>query len=120
MESRRGEELIGRFQFVKLNSDKVVAGLGELWHTELIRIKLHACVGGCHGQIEVIEKLQKQHPDRFTLDKLRHIRKINTYFSHPVYAHDGWVPEERPLTETGGQMNAAVRPFPLPSWRAKR
>jgi len=32
--------------------EEVVKGLGELWHrTELIRVKLHACVGGCHGQI---------------------------------------------------------------------
>ncbi|KAK0647813.1 Cis-aconitate decarboxylase [Lasiodiplodia hormozganensis] len=86
---------------------EVVAGLGETWHTELIRIKLYACVGGSHGQIEVLEKLQNQYPDRFTLDKLHSIKKIDTYLSHAIYAHDGWVPESRPLTETGGQMNAA-------------
>lgn len=92
-----------------ITSIQVVAGLGETWHTELIRIKLYACVGGSHGQIEVLEKLQNQYPDRFTLDKLHNIKKIDTYLSHAIYAHDGWVPESRPLTETGGQMNAAVR-----------
>ncbi|EOD45266.1 putative cis-aconitic acid decarboxylase protein [Neofusicoccum parvum UCRNP2] len=86
---------------------EVAAGLGEIWHTELIRIKLHACVGGSHGQIEVLEKLQLKHPDRFTLDQLPRIRKIKVGLSHAIYAHDGWVPESRPLTETGGQMNAA-------------
>ncbi|OJD32189.1 uncharacterized protein BKCO1_4000085 [Diplodia corticola] len=86
---------------------EVVKGLGETWHTELIRIKLHACVGGSHGQIEVLERMQHAHPDRFARDQLGRIQKIDVLLSEAIYAHDGWVPETRPLTETGAQMNAA-------------
>lgn len=95
--------------YVADNPRQITAGLGDTWHTELIRIKLHACVGGSHGQIEVLERLQDKYPERFAREKLQHIRKINVHLSHAIYAHDGWVPESRPLTETGAQMNAAVR-----------
>ncbi|KAI0384974.1 hypothetical protein F5Y04DRAFT_202875 [Hypomontagnella monticulosa] len=86
---------------------KVTEGLGEVWQTTNIRVKLHACVGGCHGQIEAIEKLQKAHPERFAIGNLGHIKSIKVGLSGPIFAHDGWEPQERPLTETGAQMNAA-------------
>lgn len=44
---------------------RVVEDLGHTWQVFNIRVKLHACVGGCHGQIEAIGKLQRQNPDRF-------------------------------------------------------
>ncbi|KAL7619415.1 hypothetical protein AAE478_009954 [Parahypoxylon ruwenzoriense] len=86
---------------------KVVAGLGDVWQTSNIRVKLHACVGGCHGQIEAIEKLQVVHPQRFALESLSHIASIKVGLSGPTFAHDGWEPHERPLSATGAQMNAA-------------
>ncbi|KAI0105036.1 hypothetical protein GGR51DRAFT_549227 [Nemania sp. FL0031] len=86
---------------------EITMGLGEIWHTSRIRVKLHACVGGCHGQIEAIEKLQMSHPDRFASDALRHIVSIKVGLSGPIFAHDGWEPHIRPLSSTGAQMNAA-------------
>jgi aconitate decarboxylase len=86
---------------------KVVAELGDEWHMMQIRVKLHACVGGCHGQIEAIDKLQQAHPQRFALDQLSHITRISVHLSGPIFAHDGWAPHERPLSPTGAQMNAA-------------
>ncbi|KAE8313953.1 hypothetical protein BDV41DRAFT_535555 [Aspergillus transmontanensis] len=87
--------------------EEVTTALGKEWQTTNIRVKLHACVGGCHGQIEALEKLQRNYPDRFAVDQLHNIRRITVSLSEPVFAHDGWAPEERPLTATGGQMNAA-------------
>lgn len=86
---------------------EIVADLGSIWHTAQIRIKLHACVGGCHGQIECLAKLQAAHPHRFASAALSQIAKITIWLSGPIFAHDGWPPEERPLTSTGAQMNAA-------------
>ena len=85
----------------------VTAGLGDVWQIEAIRIKLYACVGGCHGQIEVLEKMQNDHPERFTPESLRSITSISVGLSSAIYAHDGWVPEQRPMETTGAQMNAA-------------
>ena len=85
--------------------EEVTDQLGQLWHTNLIRIKLYACVGGCHGQIEVLQKMQQAHPDRFARNKLKNIQEITVYLSEAIFAHDGWVPE-RPITATGGQMSA--------------
>ncbi|KAF4177950.1 hypothetical protein CNMCM8927_000592 [Aspergillus lentulus] len=86
--------------------DEVVDQLGTLWHTEIIRFKLYACVGGCHGQIEVLQRMQERYPERFASEKLRDIGAIKVYLSEPIFKHDGWKPE-RPLTATGAQMSAA-------------
>jgi len=85
----------------------VVEGLGSTWQIEAIRIKLHACVGGCHGQIEVLEQLQKDNPERFRPKELRNINHIKVWLSPPIFNHDGWIPDQRPLETTGAQMNAA-------------
>ncbi|KAM0794190.1 hypothetical protein BDR22DRAFT_901012 [Usnea florida] len=74
---------------------EVSRDLGKYWHTEVIRVKLHTCVGGCYGLIE------------FTPQNLVKITSIHVRLSEPIFHHDGWVPEVRPLTATGGQMNAA-------------
>ncbi|RAH47523.1 MmgE/PrpD family protein [Aspergillus brunneoviolaceus CBS 621.78] len=87
--------------------EEVIAGLGRVWQTTHIRVKLHACVGGCHGQVEALERLQETYPDRFALENLQQIQSMRVALSEPVFAHDGWVPAERPLTATGAQMNAA-------------
>ena len=87
--------------------DEVTKGLGKRWETSNIRIKLHACVGGCHGQVEVIAKLQQAHLDRFAKENLHKIRKMTVYLSEPVMHHDGWAPDARPLATTGAQLNAA-------------
>ncbi|PYH93836.1 2-methylcitrate dehydratase PrpD, partial [Aspergillus ellipticus CBS 707.79] len=88
------------------NIEEVIEGLGTDWQTQAIRFKLYACVGGCHGQIEVLQRLQEENPERFADDKLEEIEAITVYLSAPIYAHDGWQPE-RPITATGAQMSAA-------------
>ena len=98
---------LGSKQNPAYNPSEVVKDLGRYWHTKVIRIKLHSCVGGCHGLIECLAKMQESHPKRFLPQKLGKIRDIHIYLSEPVFHHDGWAPEVRPLTATGGQMNAA-------------
>ena len=87
--------------------DEVVSELGTRWETERIRVKLHACVGACHGQVECIAKLQAMYPDRFDARNLQKVKSISVGLSEPAYPHAGWAPEQRPLTATGAQMNAA-------------
>lgn len=88
--------------------EEVVKGLGEFWHTtELIRVKLHACVGGCHGLIEVLARMQEKEKGRLARENLGKVKGIRIGLSNPIFHHDGWAPEGRPLTTTGAQMNAA-------------
>ncbi len=89
------------------NPLEIIRDLGKCWHTTVIRVKLHACVGGCHGLIECLAKIQEAHPERFTAQNLVKITSIHVRLSEPIYHHDGWAPEVRPLTATGAQMNAA-------------
>ena len=89
------------------NPLEVVRDLGKYWHTEVIRIKLHSCVGGCHGLIECLARMQEAHTKRFLPQSLDKIKDIHIRLSEPAFHHDGWAPEVRPLTATGGQMNAA-------------
>ncbi|KAK8862881.1 2-methylcitrate dehydratase PrpD [Apiospora arundinis] len=86
---------------------RVVDELGQRWEIFNIRVKLHACVGGCHGQVEAIAQLQQKHPERFEAEKLHHITSIRVGLSDPIFAHDGWEPFQRPLETTGAQMDAA-------------
>ncbi|KAK8107069.1 uncharacterized protein PG998_009082 [Apiospora kogelbergensis] len=86
---------------------RVVDGLGERWEVFGIRVKLHACVGGCHGQVEALAQLQQAYPERFEKENLRHISSIRVGLSSPIFAHDGWEPFQRPLETTGAQMDAA-------------
>ena len=51
--------------------------------------------------------MQTAHPDRFASAALSQITKITVWLFGPIFAHDDWPPEERPLTTTGAQMNAA-------------
>ena len=89
------------------NPLEIVKNLGSFWHTEAIRIKLHACVGGCHGLIELLARMQEAHPARFASQDLFKVKDIHVRLSDPIFHHDGWAPEVRPLTATGGQMCAA-------------
>ena len=85
-----------------------VKGLDELWHTtELIRVKLHACVGGCHGLIEVLARMQEKEKRQLARENLGKVKEIRIGLFNPIFHHDRWAPEGRPLTTTGTQMNAA-------------
>ncbi|KAI3320501.1 2-methylcitrate dehydratase PrpD [Xylariaceae sp. AK1471] len=97
----------GNGQTPPYDSRRVVEELGSTWQMMKIRVKLHACVGGCHGQIEALAQLQGKHPERFTRENLSRIKQIKVYLSGAIFAHDGWAPHERPMSETGAQMNAA-------------
>jgi len=84
-------------QTPKFKIHEVTGQLGSLWHTNHIRVKLYACVGGCHSQIECLERMQQAHPACFATENLTNIKKITVYLSAPIYGHDGWVAEERPM-----------------------
>ena len=87
----------------RYHEQEVVKELGQSWHTSVIRTKSHACVGGAHGLVEAIASLQDEHPQQMSaIDSITH---INIRLSKPVFAHDGWKAEQRPLSATGGQMN---------------
>jgi aconitate decarboxylase len=70
--------------------EEVVKGLGELWHTtELIRVKLHACVGGCHGLIEVLARMQEKEKGRLARENLGKVKEIRIGLFNPIFHHDG-------------------------------
>ena len=86
--------------------DELINGLGERWELHGIRVKLHAAMAALHGTIDCIEKLQKQHPDLFSAEKLSEIEKITTQHSKPAFEHGGWTaPRNEPLTSTAAQMS---------------
>lgn len=95
---------LGSSKSPRYQEQEIVKELGQYWHTKVIRTKLHACVGGAHGLIEAIASLQMKHPGKMA--QIRSMSHMNIRLSKPVFAHDGWKAEERPLTSTGGQMNA--------------
>lgn len=78
---------------------QITAGLGELWHTELIMIKSYAAQGGLHGPIQAALELRAE----YRVDPAR-VARIDVAVGHAVF-HHGWWPPERPLTPTGAQMN---------------
>ena len=96
----------GTKQHPKYKVEEVTKELGSRWETRNIRIKLHACVGACHGLVEVLAALQAAHPARFAKDHLTKIKSIKVGLSKPAMEHSGWPPEGRPLATTGAQMNA--------------
>ena len=55
----------------------------------------------------MLEKMQNDYPERFTPEGIRSIVNIVVGLSSTIYAHDGWVLEQRPMETTGAQMNAA-------------
>jgi aconitate decarboxylase len=87
--------------------DAIVEGLGTHWETMHIRNKLYAAVGTSHGMIEILENLQREHPERFQKENLSKIKSIHAAQSHAGFHHDGWTPEARPMEVTGSQMCAA-------------
>ncbi|HEY0451270.1 MmgE/PrpD family protein [Actinophytocola sp.] len=78
---------------------QVVAGLGEVWHTELIMVKSYAAQGGLHGTIQAALELRAEH----AIDAAQ-VDRVEIAVGHTVY-HHGWWPPERPLTAVGAQMN---------------
>ena len=82
--------------------DKIHERLGELWLLETARIKMYACVGAVHAMIELLSDLQTELPERFA--DLNKINNMIVGLSSPAFHHDGWSPEERPLSTTGAQM----------------
>ena len=96
----------GTKQRPRYKVEEVTSELGSRWETRNIRIKLHACVGACHGQVEALAVLQAKYPERFAKDQLSKIRRIGVGLSKAAMEHDGWAPESRPMSTTGAQMNA--------------
>jgi 2-methylcitrate dehydratase PrpD len=78
---------------------QVVAGLGEIWHTEVIMVKSYAAQGGLHGTIQAALELRAEH--RIDPKSIAH---IEIRVGQTVYSHGWWEPE-RPLTSIGAQMN---------------
>lgn len=80
---------------------QIVAGLGELWHTEQVAIKPYAAMAGLHAAIDAARELAAGAP----LDA-GSIESIAIYVSEPAFHHGGWR-AERPLTAVGAQMSLA-------------
>jgi 2-methylcitrate dehydratase PrpD len=78
---------------------QVLAGLGELWHTEMIMVKSYAAQGGLHGVIQAALELRAEHG----IDPAQ-VEQIDIRVGHTIYHHGWWTPE-RPLTSIGAQMN---------------
>ncbi|MFD6154932.1 MmgE/PrpD family protein [Nocardia sp. NPDC060256] len=78
---------------------RVIAGLGESWHTEVIMVKSYAAQGGLHGTIQAALELRAEH--RIDPKSIAH---IEIRVGQTVYSHGWWQPE-RPLTSIGAQMN---------------
>jgi len=96
----RGSGMTPQYQ-----EDEISKGLGSIWHTEQIKMKAYAACAGTHGLIDCIAEMQKKYPER--LANLDSIKSIRIELSAPTFAHNGWKAEERPVTSTGGQMNAS-------------
>lgn len=79
--------------------DEVRAALGERWETANIVIKPYAAMLGLHAAIDAVRALTAEAPIR-----VEAITRIDVAVGEAVYHHGWWRPE-RPLTETGAQMN---------------
>lgn len=86
--------------------DELVAGLGEKWEIEDVRIKLHAAMAVLHGTIDCVARLQQAHPERFK-DPLAGVDSIVTQHALPAFEHGGWAlpPPETPISSTAAQMS---------------
>lgn len=70
--------------------EEVVKELGTFWQTPAIRVKLHACVGACHGLIECLAGLQAKYPEWLGEEAdLEKIEKIVVEFSEGVFLKAG-------------------------------
>jgi 2-methylcitrate dehydratase PrpD len=78
---------------------QIIAGLGEVWHTNVIMVKSYAAQGGLHGTIQAALELRAEHDIAPAA-----IEKIEIRVGDAVYHHGWWQPE-RPLTAIGAQMN---------------
>ena len=69
-------------------------------------MKLHAAMAALHATIDCVEKLQKQHPERFAEGKLDQIESIVTEHAKAAYEHGGWIADpDKPITSLGAQMS---------------
>ena len=81
------------------DASRITRGLGEVWHTEQITVKIHAAMGGLHPAIDAALALTKDR--KVTPDSVESIR---IHVPEAIYHHGWWRPE-RPLTTIGAQMN---------------
>jgi aconitate decarboxylase len=78
---------------------QITEKLGQRWETGQILIKSYAAMGGLHGAIDAVLKLQAEGPV-----SPEAITRIDVDVSEAVFHHGWWNPE-RPLTAIGAQMN---------------
>ncbi|MGW2424789.1 MmgE/PrpD family protein [Streptomyces sp. NPDC001709] len=78
---------------------QITRGLGEVWHTEGITVKIHAAMGGLHPAIDAALALSTDRA--LTTDDIESIR---IHVPDAIHHHGWWRPE-RPLTTIGAQMN---------------
>ncbi|KAA9159092.1 MmgE/PrpD family protein [Amycolatopsis acidicola] len=78
---------------------QITAGLGEVWHTDVIMVKSYAAQGGLHGTVQAVLELRAEHE----IDPAA-VERIEIRVGDAVYHHGWWKPE-RPLTPIGAQMN---------------
>lgn len=86
--------------------DEITSGLGQRWELEGVTVKLHSAMAALHSGIDATEQLQKQHPDKFSNEKLEDIEKITVKLSKPAFEHGGWTaPTDGPMSSMAAQMN---------------
>lgn len=79
--------------------DEVHAELGQRWETTGIVIKPYAAMLGLHAAVDGVRALVAHEAI-----PVGAITRIDIALGEAVY-HHGWWPPQRPLTETGAQMN---------------
>ncbi|MDQ1040192.1 aconitate decarboxylase [Streptomyces sp. V3I8] len=83
------------------DATQITKGLGQIWHTEQITVKIHAAMGGLHPAIDAAITVT----DGRTLSA-EAVESILIEVPDTIYHHGWWTPE-RPLTTIGAQMNIA-------------
>jgi aconitate decarboxylase len=83
------------------DASQITLGLGAVWNTEQITVKIHAAMGGLHPAIDAALALTAEH--RLSAHDIEAIRIDVPEAIH----HHGWWRPERPLTTIGAQMNIA-------------
>ncbi|KAK6200893.1 uncharacterized protein RJT21DRAFT_119838 [Scheffersomyces amazonensis] len=86
---------------LKPKPEEIALGLGEIWRTEGVLVKIHACMGGIHSTCESVGNLLKDHDIKY-----QDIEKVTIELTEAPFHHGGWK-AEAPIQVIGAQMNNA-------------
>lgn len=86
--------------------EEISKDLDEKWQSDDIRIKPYASMAATFATIDLIKKLQTEHPARMRVDRLQDVQSVVFEMTSAAFHHGGWE-ATRPLTSLGAQMNCA-------------